>query len=52
MHCHICNDIFKTNNKIFKFNICNHAYHYKCINKWFDKSHDCPLCLSTIESNI
>lgn len=23
---------------------CNHTFHKKCVNKWFKKSHTCPIC--------
>ena len=24
---------------------CNHKYHYKCIDNWFEDNNSCPLCM-------
>jgi hypothetical protein len=40
--CAICYDTINGNDKnILK---CNHIFHKNCIEKWFQKSHHCPLC--------
>ena len=25
---------------------CSHLYHEKCVNKWFQFRHSCPMCLT------
>jgi hypothetical protein len=42
MDCSICFDEIKEEDKK-KIN-CNHVFHEECINKWFKRSHKCPLC--------
>ena len=42
MECSICYDIINDNEKIILK--CNHSFHNNCIDKWFTKSHHCPLC--------
>ena len=50
MVCSIClNEI--ENNDEYKTN-CNHTFHKKCIDKWFQKSHRCPLCRNSKFNNI
>ena len=53
--CLICHNQIK-NTKIFKLNMCNHQFHYKCIKKWFkilskqnNQIHHCPLCRASNE---
>ena len=42
MECSICFDEIKGTDKK-KIN-CNHVFHEECIDKWFKRSHQCPLC--------
>ena len=47
--CTICHEYLKKkNNKLYRLNVCNHIFHYKCIKKWFNtvsnSIHHCPLC--------
>lgn len=42
MDCPICLDEIKEEDK--KIIKCSHVYHKECINKWFERSHQCPLC--------
>jgi len=42
MDCSICFDEIKEQDqKIIK---CSHVFHEGCIDKWFKRSHQCPLC--------
>jgi len=41
MSCSICLDIIKNEGQ--KLN-CNHIFHKECIEKWFERGHQCPLC--------
>ena len=31
-------------NKCVKYLACEHVFHLKCVNKWLNKSHTCPVC--------
>ena len=48
--CNIClldinyNDIIRTLN-------CEHFYHAKCIDKWFEKKSSCPMCRNNLYKN-
>ena len=43
--CAICmEDVPSTNSANNKRLSCGHAFHYKCIIKWFVTSEDCPTC--------
>lgn len=41
-NCPICLDTIKDKDK-YKTN-CHHLFHEKCIERWFRRSHQCPLC--------
>jgi len=41
--CIICLENFEKNNKCVTLH-CNHVYHKKCIEEWFDSKLVCPLC--------
>lgn len=43
--CCICLENFNKNNFILKLD-CKHIYHHNCINKWFKKNINCPICRS------
>lgn len=53
--CSICCSNLKNTHKLFKLDICNHLFHYKCIKKCFKEAskqnfiHKCPLCRSSNE---
>ena len=43
--CSICmEDVRSTNSANTKRLTCGHAFHYKCIIRWFSTSDDCPTC--------
>jgi len=42
MDCPICLDKIKEEDK--KTIKCSHVYHKECIDKWFERAHQCPLC--------
>jgi Ring finger domain len=31
---------------------CSHAYHKKCINRWFETEPTCPVCLRRVNPGI
>ena len=41
--CSICLENMEIGDIVRKTN-CNHCYHYKCIDKWFEENRKCPLC--------
>jgi len=52
--CEICDNKYEINQFIFKFNICNHTYHKKCIKRIFkqDKKTLCICCNDKYIENI
>ena len=49
--CSICNTQFKINDIIRKINMCNHFFHYECVDKWFQSKSTCPICRININEN-
>lgn len=41
--CIICLENMIKGDKI-KILRCGHIYHYKCIDEWFKRKRECPLC--------
>ena len=41
--CIICLENMKTGDKI-KILECGHIYHNECINDWFKRKKECPVC--------
>jgi hypothetical protein len=41
--CSICLDDYELKEKLMLLN-CNHAFHERCISKWFKENAKCPLC--------
>lgn len=41
--CSICLDSYKESDH-GRILCCDHVFHAKCIEKWFKKSKDCPIC--------
>ena len=41
--CSICLSSYEIGDLCAKL-VCNHQYHKKCIDKWFDENITCPLC--------
>ncbi len=39
--CSICHDPIKRYKEVLD---CNHSFHRRCIDKWFDRSDNCPMC--------
>ena len=42
MECSICYDLIDPENEYITG--CNHIFHEKCIGRWFQYSHKCPMC--------
>lgn len=47
--CSICNDNDNKQLLFIKLNQCLHQFHKKCIDEWFKKKKQCPLCLKYLE---
>ena len=45
--CPICLDYFEINDNI-RILKCNHKFHKDCIDLWFDKQLNCPMCKSNL----
>ena len=41
--CPICYDELKTF-QIVRTIVCNHQFHYDCVDKWFYQNRTCPMC--------
>ena len=45
LNCSICReDINRDNNIKRTINHCNHEFHQKCLDKWFETKKTCPIC--------
>jgi len=44
--CSICLEILKVENDYVSFTPCNHLFHHKCLNDYFEKTKElkCPNC--------
>jgi|TARA_Y100000389_G_scaffold202413_1_gene247610 hypothetical protein len=45
--CTICLDEYKIN-QCKRILSCNHTFHKKCIDKWFNKNSECPVCRKNV----
>ena len=43
MTCPICVEYYKKGDKVYVLP-CNHTFHTKCIEPWFEKNRSCPTC--------
>lgn len=48
--CSICKIGYKERDIIRKLKACNHSFHIDCVDKWFEKSRNCPLCRCDIST--
>lgn len=46
--CVICKLNYEPNDVLRKLHVCNHSFHVRCVDKWFEKSRFCPLCRADI----
>lgn len=48
--CSICFEDFDLNDPSLSIALteCKHAYHLSCINEWFKRKKDCPVCRKTL----
>jgi hypothetical protein len=47
--CVICYDNFKENDIVRKLK-CEHIFHQKCCDKWFETHKKCPICNKSLDS--
>ena len=43
VNCTVCLLPLENNNIVRKLH-CNHKFHHKCIDTWFEEKHKCPIC--------
>ena len=43
-NCAVCQDTLETGNEIRRLTACTHAFHQECIDTWFERSVQCPVC--------
>ena len=46
-NCPICLDDF-IESEYYRNLKCNHAFHKKCIDRWFKKENNCPMCRTEV----
>lgn len=46
--CPICLDAYNSKDKVLILK-CSHLFHKKCLQKWIEKSINCPICRKIIE---
>jgi hypothetical protein len=42
--CAVCQDTLEMGNQVRHLNVCNHSFHQECIDTWFERSVQCPVC--------
>ena len=49
--CAICQDIIAEGDSVRKLNHCNHFFHRACVDTWFQRGIQCPVCRHDIRGN-
>ena len=49
-YCTICQDDLIEGERIRAINACQHMFHAKCLDEWFRRKLECPLCRVGIET--
>ena len=42
--CAICQDTIAVGDRIRRLNVCTHTFHLSCIDTWFQRHVECPVC--------
>jgi hypothetical protein len=50
-NCSVCMEDIKTD-EYETFLICFHSFHSECIERWFVKKHQCPVCQTDIKKGL
>lgn len=50
--CTICQDTLVEGDTVRKLNYCNHFFHKNCIDTWFMRHVDCPVCRHDIRGPV
>ena len=50
--CTICLDILKEDDAIETIHLCSHIFHTECLQKWFLRQANCPLCRVSLGAPI
>jgi hypothetical protein len=43
-NCAVCQDGLDTGQQVRRLNACGHNFHQECIDTWFERSVQCPVC--------
>ena len=44
MFCSVCQSNIQPNEVVRRLNACNHSFHDRCIDTWFEQDVHCPIC--------
>jgi len=44
LSCYICLKKYKNTSNVVKPDDCDHLFHSKCLKRWFEHKHTCPVC--------
>lgn len=50
--CSICLDTLQEENSIETLELCSHSFHIECLQKWFLRQANCPLCRVSVAAPI
>ena len=50
--CAICQDVIAEGDSVRKLNHCNHFFHQACVDTWFQRGIQCPVCRHDIRGNV
>jgi len=51
-YCTICQDELIEGERIRAITECQHMFHAKCVDEWFRRKPECPLCRTEVEETI
>ena len=50
--CVICQSEFVEGEDVFEFPCCGHNFHWECIQIWFQKKRECPMCKGNLRMSF
>lgn len=51
-NCAICQDELIEGERVRAITVCQHMFHAKCLDEWFRRKLECPLCRTGIEETV